>query len=779
MTQTIPAPEPTATGVGSRRPRVGGEGKVRGQLRHVADRPAGGAAHVAVHRSTRPHARITSIDVSDAVALEGVEAVVTGADLHAVLGERVFTGPAFSDQPPLAVDRVRYVGEPVAAVLARDVATAREAAELVYVEYEDLEPVYDIADALEGRAFVHDALRPSVVFGDLRHLSGKSETNIAYEYNLRLGDAAAVASAGTTTAYDFWAPPVHHVPIELPATIAWVEAGRLELFTTTQTPSYVRQSVADMLSLPLSHVRVRVAPLGGSFGSKMYDRLEPLLAALAWTQRREVRMVASREEAFVLTTRHGAQVISSMSADAEGNLTAATADVRYDTGAFADVGPRITAKSGMIAAGPYRIPNVNITSRCIFTNKPSAGPFRGFGVPQVTWSHESLIDELARARGEDPVAFRRRNLLHEGDEGYMGTVIHSADFVGCMDAVTEAIGWDTPLDRGTGRFRRGRGVAVGIKAVLTPTVANAVLQLNQDGSATLMISTVDMGQGSDTIMPQIVAEVLGLDSEEIRVVSADTDVTPYDTITAGSRSTYHTGNAVRGVAERMRERLLDLAAARSGGNREDLKLDSGGVLNTATQERFTIAELVHEHFGARGATLTEEFNFTTSWQPYDKATGRSPKVTEHWFAGAAAVQLTVDLKTGRVHIEHLAVAADVGRAINPALVEQQITGSAIMGIGHALFEELVFDQGQVLNGTLLDYQLPSVKDVPDKLTPIIIESPHATGPFGAKGVGETAIIPIAPAVANAVRDAVGVRITRLPLSPERVLQAMDEAGVEE
>lgn len=780
MTQTTPFATGAGTGVGSSRSRVGAEGKVRGQLRHVADRPAGGAAHVAVHRSTRPHARIVAIDVSQAAEFEGVDAVVTGADLHAVFGDRMFTGPAFSDQPPLAVDRVRYVGEPVAAVLARDVATAREAAELVYVEYEDLEPVYDVDEALEGRAFVHDRLKPSIVFGDLRHLSGKSETNVAYEYNLRLGDAVTAGSqAAETTAHEFVAPPVHHVPIELPATVAWVEAGRLELFTTTQTPSYVRQAAADMLGLPLSHVRVRVAPLGGSFGSKMYDRLEPLMAALAWTQKREVRIVASREEAFMLTTRHGAKVISSMSTDAEGNIVAATADVRYDTGAFADVGPRITGKSGMIAVGPYRIPNVSITSRCIFTNKPSAGPFRGFGVPQVTWSHESLVDELARSRGEDPVAFRRRNLLREGDEGYMGTVIHSADFVGCLDAVTEAIGWDTPLEPGDRRWRRGRGVAVGIKAVLTPTVANAVLQLNQDGSATLMISTVDMGQGSDTIMPQIVAEVLGVDAEQIRVVAPDTDVTPYDTITAGSRSTYHTGNAVRGVSERMRERILDLAATHTGSRREDLKLDSGAVLNTATGKRYAISELVHEHFGARGATLTEEYNFTTSWQPYDKTTGRSPKVTEHWFAGAAAAQLLVDRKTGRVHVEHLAVAGDVGRAINPALVEQQLRGGGIMGLGHALFDELVFDQGQVLNGTLLDYQVPSVKDMPDRLTPIVVQNPHATGPFGAKGVGETGIIPIAPAVANAVRDAVGVRITRLPLSPERVLQAMNEAGVEE
>jgi len=289
---------------------------------------------------------------------------------------------------------------------------------------------------------------------------------------------------------------------------------------------------------------------------------------------------------------------------------------------------------------------------------------------------------------------------------------------------------------------------------------------------------VDMGQGSDTIMPQIVAEVLCLNGENrIRVVSADTDVTPYDTITAGSRSTYHTGNAVRIAAEKMRDKLLELAAQYFQVDRSDVGLVPGGVMNARTQEVRTHAELLHAHFGARGTTLTTESNFSTQWQPYDKATGRSPKVTEHWFAGAVACQLLVDRQTGRIVIEDMAVAGDVGRAINPRLVEQQLTGAAIMGVGHALFDEMVFDQGQVVNGTLLDYQLPSVKDVPRKLTPIVIESPHRTGPFGAKGVGETGIIPVAPAVANAVRDAVGVRITRLPLSPERVLDAMTEAGV--
>jgi CO/xanthine dehydrogenase Mo-binding subunit len=726
-----------------------------------------------VHRASRPHARIVSVEVEAARAVPGVAAVVTGADLYRALGDRLLSGPAFADQPALAYDRVRYVGEPVAAVLAWDLGTARAAADEIYVSYEDLPPVHEVDAATSGGPYVHSELRPSRVFGDLAHLSGRTETNVNYEYNLRRGDvAAATETAATTVRGEFWSPPTHHVPIELPCTTAWPEGDRLELLTTTQTPSYVRQAVAELLDLRLNQVRVRTRPLGGSFGSKMYDRLEPLVAALAWVLRLPVRMEATREEAFLLTTRHGVAVTGHMSADSDGRIVAAAADVRYDTGAYADIGPRITAKSGMVACGPYRMDNAQVRSRCVYTNKPSAGPYRGFGVPQVTLAHESLVDELARARAEDPAAFRRRNLLREGDVAAMGTVMHSADFVGCLDAVTAAVGWEQPLTREEGAWRWGRGVAVGIKAVLTPTVSNAVLQLNQDATATLLISTVEMGQGSDTIMAQIAAEVLCLGPGQVRVVAADTDVTPYDTITAGSRSTYHTGNAVRLAAERMRDRLIFLGAERVGVSVTDCKLTVEGVVSSSAQRAVSLPELIGGHFGARGTTLTTEANFTTEWVPYDKRTGQSPQVTEHWFAGAVAVELGVDTRTGRVRIRHVALAADVGRAINPAMVTQQLIGSAIMGTGQALFDYIVFDEGQMLNGTLLDYQLPSIKDVPEKITPIIVESPHRTGPFGAKGVGETVLIPFVPAVANAVRDAVGVRCTTLPLTPERLLSAM-------
>jgi CO/xanthine dehydrogenase Mo-binding subunit len=536
--------------VGQSWPRADAEAKVRGTFRYTADEPAGRCCYVGVHRASRPHARIRSVHTGAAREVAGVVAVVTGADLHAALGDRLLTGPAFADQPALAVERVRYAGEPVAAVLAWDLATARSAAGRVCVGYEDLPAVHDVDAAADGGPCVHPALRPSAVFGDLAHLSGRTGTNVNYTYRLRRGDvAAATAAAATTVSGDFWSPPTHHVPIELPCTTAWPQDGRLELLTTTQTPSYVRQAVAEMLGLPLNRVRVRTRPLGGSFGSKMYDRLELLVAALAWTLQLPVRMEATREEAFLLTTRHGVAVNGHMSADSGGRIVAAAADVRYDTGAYADVGPRIAAKSGMLACGPYRLDHAEIRSRCVYTNKPSAGPYRGFGVPQVTWAHESLVDELARARGEDPAAFRRRNLLRERDVAAMGTPVHSADFAGCLDAVTAAVGWDRPLARRDGPWRWGRGVAVCVKAVLTPSVANAVLQLNQDATATLLISTVEMGQGSDTVMAQIAAEVLGLRPGQVRVVAADTDVTPYDTITAGSRSTYHAGNAVRLAAE--------------------------------------------------------------------------------------------------------------------------------------------------------------------------------------------------------------------------------------
>jgi CO/xanthine dehydrogenase Mo-binding subunit len=601
---------------------------------------------------------------------------------------------------------------------------------------------------------------------------------VCYDFHLRHGDTNAAWGTATHVVDELYtSPPVSHVAMELHGAIAWVEDETLQMVSATQTPSYVRETLAAILDLPLNKVRVRVPYIGGGFGAKMYDRLEPLVGVLAWLLKRRVAMFLSREEVFLLTSKHGVSERLRFGAAVDGSLVAAEADVVWDTGAYADIAPRIASKSGMVAAGPYRVPNVRIDSRLVYTHKVSAGPFRGFGVPQMIWAHESAIDELARARGRDPYLFRRQNLLREGELFATGTPMHSAAVVECLDRVAEAVRWDAPLPVGDARHRYGRGIAVGVKAVITPTISGAVVHLNADASASVLSSTVEMGQGSDTILPQIAAEVLGIPADRISLVHPDTAVTPYDTITAGSRSTYHMGNAVRLAATRVRDQLLETVAKELECSVGDLELRDGRAhLRGNPSGGMSIEEIFDKRLGSRGTTLTGEATYRTQWVPFDRDTAQSPSITEHWFAAATAALVRVDVWTGRVHIARLAVAGDVGRAINPDLCKHQLEGAAIMGLAQALFEQMVFDQGQLINGTLLDYQVPSLLDLPDELVALIVEDPHRSGPFGAKGVGETGILATAPAIANAVADATGVRIRSLPLTPERVLLGLQSGG---
>jgi CO/xanthine dehydrogenase Mo-binding subunit len=750
---------------------------VTAQARYIEDfiQIQPGTLHAAVVRSLYPHARIVSVNTRLAAEQPGVFAVLTGADLAQTLGDRMWSGPAFSDQPILAVERVRYVGEPVAVVVAATRALARSAADVVQVHCEEQPAVHDARWALEpGSPLVHEMLRPSHVFKDLAHLAGQSGTNLCYEFHLRRGDVeTAFGDAAHVVDVSYTSPPVSHAALELHGALAWMEDETLQLVSATQTPSYVRETLASILQLPLHRVRVSVPYLGGGFGAKMYDRLEPLVGVLAWLLERPVAMQLSREEVFVITSKHGVSERMRMAAAADGMLLAARADVVWDTGAYADIGPRITSKSGMVAAGPYRTPNVSIESRLVYTHKVSAGPFRGFGVPQMIWAHESAIDELARTAGRDPYYFRRQNLLREGELFATGTPMHSAAVVECLDRVADAVRWKQDLPGGDERYALGKGIAVGVKAVLTPTISGAVVHLNADASATILSNTVEMGQGSDTILPQIVADVLGLEAARVSIVHPDTAVAPYDTITAGSRSTYHMGNAVRLAATRIRNQLYETAARELECAVEDLELHAAYVhLRGTPGTGLSIAEIFDRRLGSQGTTLTGEVTYQTHWVPFDKQTGQSPSVTEHWFASATAVTIRVDRLTGRIRILTLAVAGDVGRAINPALCRQQLEGAAIMGIGQALFEEMVFDQGQLTNGTMLDYQLPSLLDLPDELVAIVVEDPHRSGPYGAKGVGETGILTVAPAVGNALADATGIRLRSLPLTPERVLMGL-------
>jgi CO/xanthine dehydrogenase Mo-binding subunit len=458
-----------------------------------------------------------------------------------------------------------------------------------------------------------------------------------------------------------------------------------------------------------------------------------------------------------------------------GTITARKCEVYWDTGAYAEIGPRIGHKSGYTSAGPYKIPNVWIDSYCVYTNKVPAGAFRGFGVPQVIWAYDSQTDMIARALGVDPVEFRLRPALDEGEKFATGTVVRSFGIKEAIRQAAQAIEWSKPQPSQSGTKRRGRGIAAGVKAVLTPSISGAIVILNADGTANVLSSTVEMGQGSETTMSQIVAEELGITADRVHIVQPDTDVTPYDTITAGSRSTYHMGNAVRLAAAKVKAQLCEVVAAKLEVDPDDLTAGKGRIYVRGLEERgMTVGEIFLAKFGSLGTTLAAEAVCQPTAAHMDPETGQSEKCTEYWFPSATAAEVEVDTETGHVKVLQLYSVGDTGTAINPRHCEQQLQGAALMHLGLTMFEEMIFDEGQLINGSLLDYQVASIKDMPQLVRPIIVQVPHEDGPFGAKGAGETGALTVAPAIANAIEDAVGVRIRDLPITPERVLRALAE-----
>jgi CO/xanthine dehydrogenase Mo-binding subunit len=463
----------------------------------------------------------------------------------------------------------------------------------------------------------------------------------------------------------------------------------------------------------------------------------------------------------------------------EGEITVRKVEVYYDTGAYAEIGPRIAYKTGCTAAGPYRIPNVWIDSYCIYTNKTPSGPFRGFGVPQLSFAYEAHMDKVAHYLGRDPVDLRREYAYREGDEFATGTPLYSIGLHESLDRCAEAIGWETgprnpPSPSARQGIRRGKGVALAMKGLLSPSGSAAVLEMTSDGSVNVLTSTVEMGQGSDTVLCQIAAEELGLPIEMVNLVHPDTDVTPYDMLTAGSRSTFNMGRAIQMAADDLKRQLFGTAAEALEVSPDQLELWDGMVRVSGMPDReLSLQEVFHRHFqGARGGTLVGQGLFQVSIIPMDKETGQSENMTAHWFSGASAAEVEVDCETGTVKVLKFVGAADVGRAIHPAHCDQQVIGAAITTLGLSLFESMRFEEGQITNQSFLEYMVSSFGDVPQEMVPILIEEPHPNGPFGAKGVGETGTMATVPAVASAIYDAVGVWVNEIPITPESLLRAI-------
>ena len=742
--------------IGRSVPRLEAREKVTGRAEYTHLMRIPGMLHGKVFRSTVAHGRIKSVDVSAARKMPGVYRVVTIDDVRKVIPNPYY-GPAFHDQPILADGKVRFVGEPVAVVLAADPHVAEAATQAIVAEYEEMEPVFDEVEAMTSSAHVHDELKPAGSFADLKHLKGIRDTNLALQAKTRRGDAEkAFADAAQIFEHEFHTQKCLHVPFEPFASIADYKDSGLTIYSGAQGPSFVRSEIARLLGWPENKVRIKVPYLGGGYGGKLYIKLEALVTACSMIARRPVKIALSMEEQFYQITKHPATVRIKTGVDKTGRITARKCEVFWNGGAYADIGPRVTHKSGFVAAGPYDIDNVWIDSYALYTNLTPAGALRGFGMPQLTFAYESHTDMVARALSIDPLAFRRKNVLRNGRPQASGTILEDAALEAVLEHVADRMRWSEKFDRGSGAVKRGRGIAFALKACVSPTTSVAIVNVSADGSPTLYISTVDMGQGSDTGMAQIVGEVLNVPAESVRVVARDTDITPYDMGTLGSRSLFHMGHAVRLAAEDARQKI------------EALRREVGEPEGSNTP----VSGLFIKKYGMKAGNIVGSGSYKPDYAPPDHDTGQSPAITPFWMVSATGAEIEVDTETGRVRIVKMVNAVDCGTMVNPKIVETQISGAALMQLGFTMSEKMNLDAGQVTNASLADYKITGIGDLPDAMVNEAIDAYQHNAPFGAKGVGESSTMAVSPAIANAIDDAVGVRLTELPLTPEAVFRAL-------
>ena len=763
------------SGLGENFPRVDGPAKLRGWAQFTADVEMPGMVYAKVLRSSYPHARLTRVDGSRAKKLPGVVAVLTRDDLK---GMNAYFGPVVKDQAVVAVDRVRYVGDIIAAVAAEEKDIAEEALELIAVDYEPLAAVFDPAEAMKpGAPILHTESARSETRLDRAQFRFENNSNVLSVYHAEQGDVAVGFKAADEIFEDVYSSQkIQHGHIEPHAALAyWEPGGKLVIYTSTQNPSSIRAQLAELFDLPQSKVRVIVPYVGGGYGGKVHPRLEPLTAALARQARRPVQWVLTREEVFLTAHCHASVVKIKTGVKRDGTIIARQVEGIYDTGAYALTGPSTTKNGGEVAGGPYRIAHQNLTTYCVYTNTPPTGPYRGFGVPQVCWAYESQMDDIARRLGIDPLELRLKNLVQEGDVFVTGDKLVSVGIAECLKGAAEAIGWKREEEQGSrepGGKVSGKGLAVMIKTTMTPSNSSALVRLNADGSAVLLTSSVEIGQGTQTSLAQIVAEELGISPERVSVTFPDTDVTPFDQSTSSSRTVFTMGGAARQAAGQVRRQLLEIGANVLEADVDDLELVEGNMqVRGAPEKKKSISQLFQARYGAAVGSMAASYDNQTSGG-VDPRTGKG-KASAFFFLSACAAEVEVDTETGKVTIEQVVSAVDAGKAVNPRQCHMQNEGSMIMSLGSALFEEMVFDNGQPINSTFLEYMPPSMEDHPRRFESVLVETPHPEGPFGAKGVGEAALGPVEPAIGNAVANALGgIRLRDLPLRPDRVLAGL-------
>lgn len=748
-------------GVGERAPRVDGPSKVTGEAQFTGDIRLANMLEAKVLRCPFPHARIRSISTAQAEALPGVVAVLTGADLNDI---DPYYGHAVRDRPLIAVDIARFAGDPVAVVAAETASIAAEALALIEVDYEELPSVTTIEEAIaENAQAVHET--STLRLGKFHGLGNfKPHGNICYEHHLTRGQAGTVfEEADVIVEGEYRFPAVYQYAVETHAAIAlWRSADELEVWANCQHPYLVRAELAEIFGLPNANVRMHVPYIGGGFGSKSYTRMEPIAAAMARKAGRPVRVVNSVTESMWTTRRHNMICRMRTAARADGTLLARVAELWMDTGAYADNGPRVVATAADAAPGPYRWSAYQIDAFGVYTHRSPSGSYRAFGATHLQWIGESQIDQIARKVGMDPLQIRVNNLLKLGESMRDTGKPIDADLIGDIQKVAAGLDWDKPRPPGV-----GRGLGIGLLAAGAQPVSTAFVRLESEGIVTVLVSTSELGQGARTAMSQIVAQELAIPLSSIRVPDADTQVTPYDRSTGASRSTTLAGGAVHLAALDLREQIITIAAEKWSVSKADIELRDGRAwIGTKSA---TFSELLFYHFGFSGGEL---FGRGIVRPEQGKSTYAAGPV--FWEICVGGVELEVDEDTGQIRLRKIVSVADVGTAVNPALIKGQETGGALQGIGNALFEEMIFSDGQLLNGTLADYRIPKTHDMPDEFVSIIVQNEDGPGPYGLKGVGEGILAAVPAAIANALGE-LGIEITELPATPERVWRALNQA----
>ncbi len=750
--------------VGAKLPMIDAGAKVKGAAQFTDDIILPGMLHGRILRSHLPHAKILNIDTSRAAKLSGVKGVITGQDIP---DRKYGIVPKAKDEYALAKEKVRYIGDGVAAVCAVDPETAEEALELIRVEYEELPAVFDPLEAMkEGAPLVHDDV-PNNISASIYKEFGEGEK--------------AFDDCDEVFEDTFYSQAVNHAPLEPHAAVAQFDPlrGEMVIWSSTQIPFFLRRNLSTTILIPESKIRVIKPKVGGGFGGKIDMFSKDFCACwLARALGRPVKFVYEREEVFIATRqRHPMYVTVKTGMKKDGTIHAQRFWAYADGGAYNSTAPLMITLSCYFLMLPYHVPNLIYEGYHVYTNKPVGGAMRGHGIPQARFAVERQIDMIGARMGMDPVELRIKNSIQAGEDHPGGFIINTCGFAESVQKAAEAIGWKEKR----GKMPFGRGVGLG-GASFPSGVSNmahlssgAVVQLGQDGAVTVLTGAADIGQGAETVIAQIVAEELGVSLEDVRVIAADTGITPLDPGTFGSGVTVRAGNAARLAAISLRSKLFQFVAQRLEANPEDIVAKDRKIYVKGSPDRgFAYLDAVKQY---RYADLPMPIIGRGSWmapaeQPTNLLKGDGNFAPNYSFMTQAA-EVEVDAETGRVKVLKMVTAHDCGTPINPLLVEGQLEGSILGGMGQALYENVVVEKGQVMNPSFLDYGFPTTMEMPE-MEGIHVITDDPLGPFGAKESGEGTQLSPAPAIVNAIYDAIGVDFNALPVTPENILKALEE-----